>query len=224
MISQMPPPQMAGDELEPRKFLEHAVHDQARQRQAGVERAADTRGQPKFPHPLLAEADRRRMHEDRDVELARQREEGPCVGVVRIGATMARRDQHAAQAVLLHRALELLEMPITAARDRGRDRDQLVFVPVAQRRHVFVRRTDHRQCLRAVEALEIMAGVRDHADVETDLLVQTQHVLDGGRTVALPERQRLLAGRMDVGMPVDDHVACRRDEGCVRPDTIDQNP
>jgi hypothetical protein len=103
-------------------------------------------------------------------------------------------------------------MSVAAARDRGRDRHQLVFVPVAQPRHVFIRGADHRQSLVAGEALEVMAGVRDYADVETDLVVQPQHVLDGGRTMSLPERQRLLAGRMNVGMPIDDHAACCRDE------------
>ena len=122
---------MAGYELESRQLLEHATHDQARQRQTRVERPADAGRQAELFHAFLAEADRGRMHEHRDVELAGEPEERPRIVVVRIGAAVAGADQHAAQIVLFHRSFELAEMIIAAARDRDRKRNDLVLMLVA---------------------------------------------------------------------------------------------
>src|SRR5258708_3730507 len=146
------------------------------------------------------------MHKDRDVELAGEPEERPRVVVVRIGTAMARTDQHAAQVVLLHGAFELAQMVVAAARDCDRDCHHAVLMLVPQRRQIVVRLADRRQRVLARIGLEVMAGVRDHAEVQPDLVVQAQHVVDGGRAVAAPERRRLLARRMHMGVPVDDHV------------------
>ena len=140
------------------------------------------------------------MHEDRDVELGRELKERPGVVVVRKGAAVARINQDGAQVVLLHGALQLAQQVVAAARDRGGNGDDLVLVAVAQRRQIFVRRPDRRQRLIARIGLEIVARVRDHADVEADLVMQPQHVLDRRR-----KRPLLLARRMHMRMPVDDH-------------------
>src|SRR5262249_22204673 len=124
--------EMARHELECRQLLEYTAHDQPREREARVERPADARREAELLHALLAVSNRRRMHEHRNVEIAGKPKEWPSVVVVRIGATVARADQHAAQVVLFHRALELLEVLITTARDRDRKRDQAALVLVAQ--------------------------------------------------------------------------------------------
>src|SRR5262249_48038482 len=117
----------------------------------------------------------------------------------------ARADQHAAQVVLFDRALELTEMLVTATRDRDRERDEAALVLIAQRSEVAVRLAGGRQRFLAGVALEVMARVRDHAHVEAAFVMQPQHVIDGRGTLPAPERCGLLARRMDVGVPVDDH-------------------
>ena len=173
MMSQNAAAEMAGDEFEARKILEYAAHNQPRQRKAAVERPPDARREAEFPHALFPEPDRRRMHEHRDVELGRELEERPGIIVIRKGAAVARIDQHGAQVVLFDGALELAQQVVAAARDRGGDGYDLVLVAVAQRHQVFVRHPDRRQRLTARIGLEIVARVRDHADVEADLVMQT---------------------------------------------------
>ncbi len=92
------------------------------------------------------------MHEHRNVELGCELEERPRIVVVRIGAPVARTDQHAAQVVLFHRAFELAQVIVAAARDRDRERDDLVLVLVAQRREIFVGFADGRQRLLAADS------------------------------------------------------------------------
>ncbi len=71
------------------------------------------------------------MHEHRNVEIAGEAEERPRVVVVRIGPPVARADQHSAQVILFHRALELAQMRVAATRNRDRERDEAAFVLVA---------------------------------------------------------------------------------------------
>ena len=97
-------------------------------------------------------------------------------------------------------------MIVAAARDGDRERDDLVLVLVAQRGEVLIRGADVRHRLLAGEFLQIVAGVRDHADIEADLVVQAEHIVDSRRTLPAPERVRLLAQRMHMGVPVDDHL------------------
>src|ERR1700756_1876477 len=81
-----------------------------------------------------------------------------------------------------------------------------VFMPIPQRGHVLIGFADYRQRLFAAVRLEVMAGIRNHAHVESDLVMESEHVLDRGRTLPAPERRRLFARRMHMGMPVDDHA------------------
>src|SRR5207247_6939131 len=120
-------------------------------------RAANAGGEPELLHALLAEADRGRMHEHRDVEIASKQEERPRIIVVRVGAAMARADQHAAQVVLLDGALELSQVLVAAARDRNRERDEAALVAIAQRREILVRLADRRQRLLAAVLFQVVA-------------------------------------------------------------------
>src|SRR5436305_11183907 len=87
-------------------------------------------------------------------------------------------------------------------------------MPVAQRGHVFVRLADDRQRLLAAVSLEVMAGIRDHAYIEPDFIMQPEHILDRRRTLPAPERRRLLARRVHMRMPINDHGFCFA--ACVR--------
>src|SRR5262249_17889336 len=96
------------------------------------------------------------------------------------------------------------------------DRHYSVLMHVPQRRQIMVGLADDGERLLAGVVLEVVAGVRDHAEIEADLVVQPQYIVDGGRTLAAPERRRLLALGINVGMPV--HARLRRPPwgGCGR--------
>src|SRR5262249_57350210 len=94
------------DELEPGKLLEHAAHDQPRDRERAVHRAADARGEAIVAHALLAESDRGRMDHHWHVELLRELEERHGLVIVGIFALQARGDPGALEAILLDGALE----------------------------------------------------------------------------------------------------------------------
>ena len=106
--------EMGADELQLREFLEHAAHDQPRDRERAVHRTPDARRQAIVAHPLLAEADRRRMDDHRHVELLRQLKERHRLVVVGIFALQARGDPGALQPVLLDGALELAQEFVAA--------------------------------------------------------------------------------------------------------------
>src|SRR6516165_1751022 len=93
MVSQIPPP--PGDDLQPRKVLKHAAHDQAAERQTQIERPADARSQPIVPHPLLAEAEMRRMDHHWNVEILNELPKWARFVVVRITALVAGMDEYA---------------------------------------------------------------------------------------------------------------------------------
>src|ERR1043166_7751826 len=130
---------MARHELELRELLEHTSDDEAREGERRVEWPSDAGRQTEFPHALLAEADRRWVHEHGNIEIAGELEERPRIVVVRKGAAVARIDQHAAQVVLLYRALEFAQVLVAATRDRDCERDELSLVLVAQRGEILVR-------------------------------------------------------------------------------------
>src|SRR5262245_45095873 len=111
---------MAGHQRERREFIEHAIKNDARERGATVERAPDAGRQAKLAHALFTEAYRRRMQEHRHTECTDKLEERPRLRVIRIGALMARIDQHAFEPVALDCALQLLQMTVAAARYRAR--------------------------------------------------------------------------------------------------------
>src|SRR5262249_29706690 len=114
----MPPPPR-GDNFQSRKIFEDAANDQPAQRQAQIEWPADARRQPIFLHPLLAEAEMRRMDHHRNIEILNQLPEWPRFVVVRIMALVTGMNEYALEAELPHRPLGLLEKGRSAARQDG---------------------------------------------------------------------------------------------------------
>ena len=90
-----------GHDLQLRKILQHAAHDHPPERQAQVERPADARGEAIVPHPLLAEAEMRRMDHHRHVEVLHQLPERPRLVVVGIVPLVAGVDEDALEPELL---------------------------------------------------------------------------------------------------------------------------
>src|SRR4030095_12193502 len=94
-----------GDDLHARKILEHPAYDQPPQRQAEGERPAYAGSEAVVAHPLLAEADMRRMDHDRHVEILHQFPERPRLVVVGIVTLVAGVDEDALQAEFADRPL-----------------------------------------------------------------------------------------------------------------------
>ena len=179
----MPPPRWVPTSLRVGQLLEDAAHDQPRQRQRIVHRAPDAGGQPVIAHPLLAEADRRRMDHHRHVELAGQLEERHGIVVVRIAALEARCDPGALEPVLLDGALELAQERVAAVRHRrghADDRGILgllggveTILPLAA-----------LELLLAIHVAQIVQRIGDDGDVHPADLGGLERVLDRGRDAA----------------------------------------
>ncbi len=216
----MPPP----DQLEGRELLEHAAHDQPRQRQRIVHRAPDARGQPIVPHPFLAEADRGRMDHHRHIELARQLKERHGIVVVRIAPLQARGDPGALEPVLPDGALELAQehiAPIGNRRCHPDDRGIFrllggveAILPLAA-----------FELLLAIHVAQIMQRIGDDGDVDAADLRRFERILDRGRDAPLADRadvavesrcgeRRHVLGRKHMHVKIDDHPFLPAEPNC----------
>src|SRR5260370_15125135 len=74
---------MRTNDLDPRKILQNAAHDQPRQRETEVSRAADAGGEAILLHALFAEANIVRMDHHPNVEALHQRPETPRIVFLR---------------------------------------------------------------------------------------------------------------------------------------------
>ena len=198
---------MGDHELEGRKLLEDAAHDQPRQREAIVLRPADARRQPIVVHAVLAIADRRRMDHHRDVEIGAELEERPCLVGVRVVVLMAGADHHALHAVDLDRAFQLLEIVVASVRDRACERIDLAGVLVLLLGQEFVDLAVLVENLVEVGVPQVRRVVADDGGGDAMLVLRRQHVLDCHRALALPGGRGLLLRRIDMGVEVDDHVS-----------------
>ena len=227
MVSQMPPPPCEATIFSLREILQHAAHDHAAEREAQIERPADARRQAIVLHPLLAEAEMRRMDHHRHVEVLNQLPERPRLVVVGIMPLVAGMDEDALQPELLDGALGLLDEGRPAARQDGGEAVEHALVVLLHLGGVVGPRLHRRQFLVGALALEVMRGVGDDADVDVVLLVRADEILQHHRAAALAPRRAGVAvpgaqivggffGRVDMRMPVQDHAAFRLHEVSAR--------
>src|SRR5260370_32335743 len=81
---------MRTHDLDPRKILQNAAHDQPRQREAEISWAADAGGEAIVLHALFAEAHMGRVNHHRNVEVLQQLPEAARFVVVRLVTLVAR--------------------------------------------------------------------------------------------------------------------------------------
>jgi hypothetical protein len=221
MVSQMPPPPCEATIRHARKVLQDAAHDQAPQCQAKIERPSDAGRETIVSHPLLAEAEMRRMDHHRHVELLHQLPKRARLVVVRIVALVAGMNENALEAELSDSALGFLDEGRAAAGQDRRKRIERAQVFLLKLGRVVGPFLDRRQFFVIGFATQIVRGIRHHADVDAVLVVGLEEILEHHGAAALAPLRPVLAVQgaeiisrlfrsIDVRVPVDDHAwSCR---------------
>jgi hypothetical protein len=169
----------------------------------------------------------RRMDHHRHVEVLNQLPERPRLVVVGIVPLVAGVDEDAFEPELLDRALGLLDEGRPAARQDGGEAVEHALVVLLHLRGVVGPGLHRSKLLVVALALEIVRGVGDHADVDIVLFVRADEILQHHRAASLAPRGPGLAvqgaqvvggffGRVDVRMPVQDHVQVPLQEEVAR--------
>src|SRR5262252_7592593 len=122
MVSQMPPPPCEATIVTRGKVLQDAAHDQPPQCQAKIERPSNTGRETIVSHPLLAEAEMRRMDHHRHVEVLHQFPKWARLVVVRIVALVAGMNENTLEAELADSTLGFLDEGRAAAGQDRRER------------------------------------------------------------------------------------------------------
>ena len=209
--------QMGADEFQLGEFLENAADDEPAQGKAEIERTTDTRCQPVFLHPLLAEAEMRRMNHDRYVEFLDQLPERTRFVVVRVMSLVTGVNENALETEFTNGALGLLDEGWPAARQDGGEAIKRTFVGVLNLRGIIAPPLYGGKLVLLALAAQIMSGVGHHADVNARLVMRVEEILEHHRTTMLAPGRSVPAvegppvvgrflRRVDVCMPIDDHA------------------
>src|SRR5580700_2672324 len=197
---------MTADDLHCRELLENAAHDQPRQREAIVGRAADARRQPVILHRRRGGI--ARMDEDRNIQIGHQLEERFRRILVRIVAVMAGIDDDSAGVILLNGALQLFHKLVAAVGHAGRHGDELVRVLVPAPGEMPVRAFDGGDdVFRRLHVPDVMHRVANHSAVEAGERVGPERILHGHRHRNRPPRLAYEFRIVDVNVPVDQQVS-----------------
>src|SRR5262249_50028218 len=128
---------------------------------------------------------------------------------------VARMDEEALEAELADGALGFLDIGRTAARENGRGAVQRPGVFVLDFSRVVGPARNYLWVVRRRLSRHVMGPVPHPADVDAGLVVGVEHVLNRHRATPRPARPALavegrlvacLLGRIDVGVPLDDHA------------------
>src|SRR5262249_6731786 len=224
-----------GHDSHTRKVFQDAAHDQPCERQAKIERASDAGGEAIFFHPLLPEAEMRRMNHHRHVEVLHQFPKRACFVVVWIMALVAGMNEDALESKLADRAFGLLDEGRAPAGQDGGEGVERALVFLLNLGGIIAPLLHRRQFFMCGLAAQIMRGVGHHADIDAVLVMSIEEVLEHHRAAAFaPFRPALAIGgaaivgrllrRIDVRMPIDDHAGFSAIEITTRASVLRRQP
>ena len=119
---------------------------------------------------------------------------------------MAGIDQHAVQAVFGDGAFQFFVERRAAAGQRAGEDDNAVFIFLLNLGAVFVPAAQEGERLVGAFVFQIMDRVADDAALDAGLFMGFEQVFNGQRRRAAPTPFFGQLGRIDMGMPVDNHV------------------